>query len=829
MAMGPEESFRKLLEDFEAIYDPRAALIEKKMNAIYNMLPRALKEYDIKYHEPIAKRVKERESAKGSLERRYKARMELSELKQRLLNASNREDAWETFWKRNGKAFSVDDIGPFPDCDSMFHSLHDIGGMRILLYFPGQITRVVKALESLDGIKVIKQFEHGGPISPDMAELKQHVEILENKPDSWETKKNKIFAGYRATHIHISPKDDTNCVIEIQVATVVMNAWAQVEHDIIYKHTGTNPDKKIMRILDTFNGIVMVGENALRELEEIKQQLEEDQENASKTIARDIYQLGQWITSYSHENNHPLLKSGKQPLKYLGNLFDILAIKQQHTLKDVKELITCYLETKPSETPLDQNLPLYLLLQEFRDKTRLDIPNSTNQTERREARFLAKRVTESLNIAAYLGVLDEFVSVMEPTLPKERPSMIDFLDILHPQTPMASYYKRHPQDPNETKAGDEKLTEFCKEFLNHHGLKRVLQSSRQLFPPVTALVELTLLLALSGWVAEPEPSLYPPDTDTGRQLKSVVISRELCALLDDRNCHLIPELCLQAESMKETQHQSGPPLSNRFNHITEQIPWVFNMPRTEGDTSLDMRNTIFTFEEKIGSMWFKIKYGGTRPSEWLSMRVDNRGTEERRLMPEYHAEKSTRGHRSARGKHPGIFVSRSNIEGKARPQWDYNSESPRAWAIRGVVDTDDELNIARRGHRESEFLDIGNSLTLVERLVHKETKGDGCVVYELKVGGVDFHLLSQQDDYVLHKSTFHDNVPSGSRTDDLVDVDTDTAMEDSVEERENYYDAPTSPLGGENLAGGNVTGGDTAVTDVSQDEEENMPVDNGEN
>lgn len=50
----------------------------------------------------------------------------------------------------------------------------------------------------------------------------------------------KIFSGYEAKHFIISIKDSSSRYIgdnfvEIQVASVLMHAWAEVEHDLIYK------------------------------------------------------------------------------------------------------------------------------------------------------------------------------------------------------------------------------------------------------------------------------------------------------------------------------------------------------------------------------------------------------------------------------------------------------------------------------------------------------------------------------------------------------------------------------------------------------------------
>jgi hypothetical protein len=65
--------------------------------------------------------------------------------------------------------------------------------------------------------------------------------------------------GYCATHV----------TVEIQVATVVMHAWAQVEHDVVYKTGSTSPLEDdffaLKDIMDTFNIIAQSGESALNQ------------------------------------------------------------------------------------------------------------------------------------------------------------------------------------------------------------------------------------------------------------------------------------------------------------------------------------------------------------------------------------------------------------------------------------------------------------------------------------------------------------------------------------------------------------------------------------
>ena len=64
-----------------------------------------------------------------------------------------------------------------------------------------------------------------------------------------------------------SQKKYTTARIEIQVASVLMHAWSEVEHDLVYKPLqGTLSDEELA-ILDELNGLVLAGEIALERLQ----------------------------------------------------------------------------------------------------------------------------------------------------------------------------------------------------------------------------------------------------------------------------------------------------------------------------------------------------------------------------------------------------------------------------------------------------------------------------------------------------------------------------------------------------------------------------------
>lgn len=156
------------------------------------------------------------------------------------------------------KIIARDQIKNYHSVEDIYSDIVDLAGVRIALYFPGDKEEVKKFIESnFEIIEPPKEF-------PDKTE--------ENK-----TSYEKKFSGYGAIHYRIRLKDENlindkkrylKAAIEIQVASVLMHAWAEVEHDLVYKpFTGVLSNDE-HAILDELNGLVLAGEIALERLQD---------------------------------------------------------------------------------------------------------------------------------------------------------------------------------------------------------------------------------------------------------------------------------------------------------------------------------------------------------------------------------------------------------------------------------------------------------------------------------------------------------------------------------------------------------------------------------
>lgn len=143
---------------------------------------------------------------------------------------------------------------------SIHSDIPDLAGIRIAIYFPSDAEKVDEIIKNEFEIHEVKHFP-------------------EKKEDLDNSKYNgyaKRFSGYLAGHYRVSLKDKktvddiryNSARAEIQVASVLMHAWSEVEHDLVYKPLQGSLSREEYMILDEINGLVLAGEIALERLQE---------------------------------------------------------------------------------------------------------------------------------------------------------------------------------------------------------------------------------------------------------------------------------------------------------------------------------------------------------------------------------------------------------------------------------------------------------------------------------------------------------------------------------------------------------------------------------
>src|SRR5690606_4310241 len=140
----------------------------------------------------------------------------------------------------------------YRSCEDIEKDIVDLAGIRVALYFPSDRKVLDKTIERLFDVEAKKEF----PSDPQRPKL------------------NKRFSGYWASHYRVRLRESEELdkrfsakIVEIQVASVLMHAWSEVEHDLVYKPLSGAVSDDELAILDEINGLVMAGEIALERLQ----------------------------------------------------------------------------------------------------------------------------------------------------------------------------------------------------------------------------------------------------------------------------------------------------------------------------------------------------------------------------------------------------------------------------------------------------------------------------------------------------------------------------------------------------------------------------------
>lgn len=150
----------------------------------------------------------------------------------------------------------------YEDIEEIYADIVDLAVIRVALYFPGereQLDTVIKELFAVVGAP--RTFPE---------------KVLGAASVKADAPYRKRFSGYWATHYRVQMRDSAlgeaqkryaEAQVEIQVASVVMHAWAEVEHDLVYKPLQGALSDDEYAILDELNGLVIAGEIALERLQ----------------------------------------------------------------------------------------------------------------------------------------------------------------------------------------------------------------------------------------------------------------------------------------------------------------------------------------------------------------------------------------------------------------------------------------------------------------------------------------------------------------------------------------------------------------------------------
>lgn len=190
--------------------------------------------------------------------------------------------------------------------EDMYEDVVDLAGVRVALYFPGD--------RDLVGSIIKRNFVE---VEPERA-----------FPAARQPSEVKKFSGYAATHYRVrlpgDPDELPGCrtcpTIEIQVASVLMHGWAEVEHDLAYKPSHGELSARELALLDQLNGLVIACEIALEQLQAAGQ----ERVGELHRPFRSHYDLAAHLVQLA-EDEHHLHAVPEEGLGRVDLLFELLA------------------------------------------------------------------------------------------------------------------------------------------------------------------------------------------------------------------------------------------------------------------------------------------------------------------------------------------------------------------------------------------------------------------------------------------------------------------------------------------------------------------------
>jgi len=205
------------------------------------------------------------------------------------------------------------------------NDIADLAGVRIALYFPSEREAIEKLINELFIIKNRKIF-------PEQSQKPTYT---------------KRFSGYWATHYRVVLKPNINNLrystklVEIQVASVLMHSWSEIEHDLVYKPNNGKLSEEELHILDEINGLVMVGEIALERLQETMV----DRINR-KSRFDDSYELKNYLSKYIVDINSRNIGN----IQYLNEIMNNISFNNKSKIRN----IVSHLEYSPDSSIADE-------------------------------------------------------------------------------------------------------------------------------------------------------------------------------------------------------------------------------------------------------------------------------------------------------------------------------------------------------------------------------------------------------------------------------------------------------------------------------------------
>jgi ppGpp synthetase/RelA/SpoT-type nucleotidyltranferase len=203
---------------------------------------------------------------------------------------------------------AIEENKNYKNLEDIYQDVVDLAGVRIALYFNSERDEIEQIINDIFTVHKKKEFPTEGKSQ-----------------------------GYKATHYRANIKENSlteqqkrysNANVEIQVASLLMHAWAEVEHDIVYKPLQGKVSEAEQKALDELNFIVLKGEETLKKLQ---------QATYKRNSFNDHYDLYSFLIQYVSEKYN--IKEEQAFIGDIKKLYDYLLDNKIDTQNKLKNKI----------------------------------------------------------------------------------------------------------------------------------------------------------------------------------------------------------------------------------------------------------------------------------------------------------------------------------------------------------------------------------------------------------------------------------------------------------------------------------------------------------
>ena len=219
---------------------------------------------------------------------------------------------------------------------------------KLRRYATDQRALAVSGLSDFLGIRIVCPFLADVEIVERL--LRQHYEILEVEHKG--TQHSFREFGYDSVHLLISrpvagideTMPGTDPVCEIQLRTILQDAWAEVEHELVYKSDIDLPNESIRRKLASLNATLTLSDLIFQEIRDFQQELRQRGRKRRESVNRS------WTSETTHHQQPApqlmsagALRLGPIPATLASDLDKLmLLVSEAHSNNDFQAAIDLY-------------------------------------------------------------------------------------------------------------------------------------------------------------------------------------------------------------------------------------------------------------------------------------------------------------------------------------------------------------------------------------------------------------------------------------------------------------------------------------------------------